>query len=55
LDKQVRSAPVRKDDEVKIVRGAWKGREGKVTQVYRRRWVIYIDKVNRDKVNGTFF
>jgi hypothetical protein len=28
-----RSIPVRKDDEVLIVRGKYKGREGKVTQV----------------------
>jgi hypothetical protein len=30
---QVRAVPVRKDDEVKIVRGTFEGREGKVTQV----------------------
>ena len=29
----VRSLPIRKDDEVRIVRGKLKGREGKVTQV----------------------
>lgn len=28
-----RSMPIRKDDEVLIVRGKYKGREGKVTQV----------------------
>lgn len=28
-----KSIPVRKDDEVLIVRGKYKGREGKVTQV----------------------
>lgn len=32
-DSQARSIPVRKDDEVLIVRGKYKGREGKVTQV----------------------
>jgi hypothetical protein len=32
-DYQARSIPVRKDDEVLIVRGKYKGREGKVTQV----------------------
>jgi len=30
---QARSMPIRKDDEVLIVRGKYKGREGKVTQV----------------------
>ncbi|EJD02408.1 ribosomal protein L24 [Fomitiporia mediterranea MF3/22] len=47
-----RSIPIRKDDEVRIVRGKYKGREGKVTQVYRKKWVIHIDRVQRDKSNG---
>ncbi|KAG6814517.1 60S ribosomal protein L26B [Tricholoma furcatifolium] len=47
-----RSLPVRKDDEVRIVRGKYKGREGKVTQVYRKKWVIHVDRVHRDKSNG---
>ncbi len=49
---QVRSLPVRKDDEVMIVRGKYKGRDGKVTQVYRKKWVIHVDRVHRDKTNG---
>ena len=49
---QTRSLPVRKDDEVRIVRGKYKGREGKVTQVYRKKWVIHVDRVQRDKSNG---
>jgi large subunit ribosomal protein L26e len=48
-----RSLPIRKDDEVRIVRGKYKGREGKVTQVYRKKWVIHIDRVHRDKSNGS--
>jgi large subunit ribosomal protein L26e len=44
--------PIRKDDEVRIVRGKYKGREGKVTQVYRKKWVIHVDRVARDKSNG---
>jgi hypothetical protein len=27
---------------VQVVRGTYKGREGKVVQVYRRRWVIHV-------------
>jgi ribosomal protein uL24 len=50
---QTRSIPVRKDDEVRIVRGKYKGREGKVTQVYRKKWVIHVDRVQRDKSNGS--
>lgn len=49
---QARSIPVRKDDEVMVVRGSFKGREGKVVQVYRKKWVIHIDRVTREKVNG---
>ena len=47
----VRSMPVRKDDEVKVVRGTFKGRDGKVTQVYRKKWVIYVERITRDKAN----
>lgn len=96
---QVRAVPVRKDDEVQVVRGTFKvsshtesgcccsttcatrqlqqgataagcayistfkgvivstlcyaqGREGKVTQVYRKKWVIHIERITREKVNG---
>merc|ERR1712098_320107 len=48
----VRSAPIRKDDEVQIVRGHYHDREGKVTTVYRKKWVIHVDRVTRDKANG---
>ncbi|CAL0301465.1 unnamed protein product [Lupinus luteus] len=32
----VRSLSVRKEDEVQVVRGTYKGREGKVVQFYHR-------------------
>jgi large subunit ribosomal protein L26e len=44
--------PIRKDDEVTIVRGQFKGRDGKVITVYRKRWVIHVERVTREKVNG---
>jgi len=43
---------LRKDDEVTVVRGNYKGREGKVVQVYRKKWVIHIERITREKVNG---
>ena len=49
---QVRSIPIRKDDEVLVVRGAQKGREGKVTSVYRLKYLIHIERVSREKSNG---
>ncbi|KAF2267037.1 ribosomal protein L24 [Lojkania enalia] len=47
-----RSIPIRKDDEITIVRGTHKGREGKVTSVYRLKYCIYVNGVNREKSNG---
>jgi large subunit ribosomal protein L26e len=49
---QVRSIPIRKDDEVTIVRGSNKGREGKITSVYRLKWAIHVERVVREKTNG---
>lgn len=49
---QARSIPIRKDDEVTIVRGSQKGREGKVTSVYRLKYLIHIERVSREKSNG---
>lgn len=43
---------MRKDDEVSVVRGTFKGREGKVVQVYRKKWVIHVERITREKVNG---
>ena len=48
----MRSIPIRKDDEVIITRGTNKGREGKVTSVYRLKYVIHVERVSREKANG---
>lgn len=49
----VRSIPIRKDDEVQVVRGHYKGQQvGKVIQVYRKKYVIHIERIQREKVNG---
>merc|ERR1711979_61225 len=48
----VRSLPIRRDDEVMIARGHYHDREGKVTQVYRKKWRIHVERVTRDKANG---
>ena len=45
--------PIRKDDEVTIVRGTNKTREGKVTSVYRLKYVVHIERVSREKSNGS--
>ena len=49
---KVRSMPIRKDDEVQVTTGHHKGNVGKVIRVYRKRYVIHIDKITREKANG---
>ena len=48
----VRSMPIRKNDEVIVVRGTFKDRDGKVTCVYRKKYQIQIERINREKNNG---
>ena len=48
----VKSLPVRRDDEVLIVRGGFKDTKGKVSAVYRKRWCLYIEKVTKTRKNG---
>ena len=50
----VRSTPIWKDDEVQVVWGHYKGQQiGKVVQVYRKKYGIYIERVQWEKANGT--
>jgi len=48
----VRSLPIRKDDEVRVVMGDNKNTEGKVIACYRKKYVIHIEKLVANKVNG---
>merc|ERR1711976_339233 len=48
----VRSVPIRKDDEVQVVRGTYKNRDGKVPCVYRKKYVIHVERISREKNNG---
>lgn len=47
------SVPVRKGDTVMIMRGDRKGSEGKVTQVDRKKYRLFIEGATREKVDGT--
>lgn len=48
----VRSMPIRKDDEVQVVRGRYKGQQtGKGVQVYRQKYVIYTEWGQWEKAN----
>jgi len=38
---------------LKVVRGHYKGQQvGKVVQVYRKKFVIYIERIQREKANS---
>ena len=47
------SVPVRNGDTVMIMRGDRKGSEGKVTQINRKNYRIFIEGATREKVDGT--
>jgi len=55
LRKQVRrrSMPLRKGDEVRVMRGSFRGTVGKVTEVDLKEMKAYVDSVKRRKVSGT--
>ncbi|KAB0344115.1 hypothetical protein FD754_021041 [Muntiacus muntjak] len=45
--------PIQEDDEVQVVRGHYKGQQiGKVAQIYRKKYGIYIEPVQQEKANG---
>jgi large subunit ribosomal protein L26e len=35
-----------------IKRGSNKGREGKITSVYRLKYIVHVERVTREKSNG---
>jgi len=48
----IKTIPLRKGDEVKIMRGAQKGKIGKIVQSSRKRMIIYISNATYKKKNG---
>ena len=49
---KIRSLPIRKGDEVKVMRGKFKGTTGKVSRVSMKKMKVYIDNIKRKKVSG---
>ncbi|ALV61932.1 LSU ribosomal protein L26e (L24p) [Thermococcus sp. 2319x1] len=49
----VRALPIRTGDKVKIMRGDFKGHEGKVVEVDLKRYRIHVEGATLKKVNGT--
>merc|ERR1739840_92119 len=50
----IRSMPIRKGDEVQVIRGSFKNRDGKVIAVYRKKYVIHVERITREKNTGAF-
>jgi len=48
-----RSFPIRTGDRVRVMRGDFRGAEGRVIRVDRERGRIYLDTVTRTKADGT--
>jgi len=48
-----RTLPVRKGDTIRVLRGDYKGYEGKISRVDRQSYKIYVDGINREKADGT--
>lgn len=44
--------PVVREDEVTVTRGKFKGQEGKVTAVYRKKYCIHVERCTKEKSNG---
>lgn len=49
---KVRSMPIRQGDMVRVKNGKRKGEEGAVKSVYRKKFVIHVDRITHDKSNG---
>ena len=48
-----RNLPLRKEDKVEVLRGDFKGHEGKVEKVDLKRYRVYVEGVTIQKVDGT--
>lgn len=48
-----RALPLRKGDEIQIMRGKFKGRRGKVARVNYKKYRVYIEGVTRKRTVGT--
>ncbi len=48
-----RNIPVRTGDKVKVMRGTFKGKEGKVVEVDLKRYRVKVEGIVRKKADGT--
>ncbi len=48
----IQSLPIRREDTVELLRGTNKGASGKVNTVYRKKWCLYIEKIQKQSKKG---
>ena len=51
-DYKRRSVPLKKGDEVKVMCGSYKKKEGKITRIDMKSLKVYVDNVKKKKVSG---
>jgi large subunit ribosomal protein L24 len=49
----MRNITVKTGDKVKIIKGDYKGREGKVSQVSLKKTLVYVEGIERQRRDGT--
>ena len=49
----IRNIRIRKDDKVKIIRGQFKGKTGKITKVITKKSKVFIENIQNIKNDGT--
>lgn len=49
----IRSMPIREGDKVRVMRGDFKGKEGKVVEVDLKRYRIHVEGVTQKRTDGT--
>jgi len=50
---KTRSFPVRKGDEVEVMRGGFKKKRGKISRVDLKKYKVYIEGIMRKRTDGT--
>jgi len=48
-----RSMELRKDDKIKIMRGEFRGKDGKIIEVDMKKLKVYIEGIQRTKKDGS--
>jgi len=51
----IKRLPLRKDDEVKVIKGDFEGVEGKVLKIIRRKNKVEIEECIKEKKNGATY